>query len=242
MDIHTMMANAAADIRSMEMRTEALARELKAEKEDNERLRQENAKITAARMHAEADLIHYQNVFVASVCIEAGNICKEFFNSTHEKVRERAEGAIQRFVEEKVDKERVDNLVNDSEEIGYKPSNEINPVDDPEDFREFDKSISEAPSKSPEVQVTYFTTPEGDSLIKPPSGCSWREAKQFWLRNSTARRPASAEGVYAGFPLSSIRDDSPLLPKNQDQIPKFLTEPKEPPTTSLRGMLATVGL
>lgn len=230
MNIHTMMANAAADVRAMELRIVHLQDEVKRTNEDNERLRQENAAITAARMHAEADLVHYQNVFVASVCVEAGSICREFFNLTQEKVRERAEGAIQKYVEERVNKEREDKQKEDMKDYlgddSRKESEYQYPVEESRDFEEFDKSITAPTIKHTEIQNTDTSTQANTEYVQAPEGLFPRQVKNYY-QNRLGYIPEGWK-------------DRPIIHK--DKIPSFLIETKkeEPPTT-LRALIATVG-
>src|SRR6267378_2750082 len=106
MTIHDMLSSAATDIRAMEIKIESLEIQVEDTERENVRLRKINAEEITRRLHAEADLTHYKNVFEASLCVEAMSMCKEFFNITHENMKERAEAAIQRMVEEKVEKDR----------------------------------------------------------------------------------------------------------------------------------------
>src|SRR5712671_3473148 len=100
MTIHDMLNSAATDITAMEIKMRTLESQVEASERDNERLRKALATSDTARVHAQADLIHYQNIFKASACVEAMKMCQKFFEIAHAGMREEAEASIQRMIEE----------------------------------------------------------------------------------------------------------------------------------------------
>lgn len=214
MTIHEMLSGAGAELRAMELKIEALARELKTEKEDNDRLREAHAKAEAARMHAVSDLEHYRGIFVASVCIESMSICKQMFEATHENVKNRAEEAVQRMIEEKLDKER--------EESATKPASDL------DGDNSFQPEIEQAPAKSSPV-------PQDGAIVQAPFGLNKIDTKRFYHR-AIGQVPPN----YLERPVFERIDGSWFQQKRNQGPPSFLAnrEPRE----DLRGGVSRLGL
>lgn len=223
MTIHDMLNSAATDIRAMEIKIQTLEQQVEATERDNVRLRDALAKSDTARVHAQADLIHYQNVFKAATCVEAMKMCQKFFEVTHRGMMEEAETAVERIVEERVEAQR--------EEAATKPASDID-EDKPfqESVYEFEHASQQAPAKNPSI-------PQDGDLKQAPKGMPLKDTKQFY-RQHIGFVPSN----YMQLPLfmySAV--DGKWFQQaakftNQDDgkpIPSFLSNPE--PRTDTRG-------
>lgn len=221
MNIHEMIANAAADVRAMELQIAALQRQCEDTEKDNERLRKANAEANVGRMHAEADLIHYREVFVASVCIEAMTITKEIGEAVHENVRKRAEDAVQRLIEEKIEKEREEEAANDADLA-------------------ITERFQEPEDKTEQIQTSGPSMPKDGTIVQAPEGLSYKETKNFYKHSALGYVPKDCEkrpiycyssGVWTEAKRSMTFAERRAIAASDDgaPIPKFLTdkEPKE---------------
>lgn len=220
MNIHEMIANAAADVRAMELHIAALQRQCEDTEKDNERLRKANAEANVGRMHAEADLIHYREVFVASVCIEAMTITKEIGEAVHENVRKRAEDAVQRLIEEKIEKDR---------ELAATKSREME-----------EDSFQEPEDKTEQIQTSGHSMPKDGTIVQAPEGLSYKGIKNFYRHSALGYVPKEFPNrpiyCYSGGRwiearrTGEVHDETQYTFKDDGQpIPKFLSdkEPKE---------------
>jgi len=206
-----MMANAAADIRAMEMKIQSLQEQVKTSEEDNERLRTLYAKTEIEKAHAKADLIHYQNLFEANVVIEAMTICKEMFKTVHENVHAKASEAVQRMIEERVEKER--------EESATKVASDI----DEDSFLEPKPSNEQAPAANTPM-------PKDGAIVQAPKGQQLKETKLFYRQ-----RIGFVPSNYSQLPIYQYNAElnkwfqQGVFKDNGEPIPQFLhtREPRE---------------
>lgn len=222
MTIHDMLKSAATDLTAMEIKMRTLESQVESVERDNERLRKAYAEAEVRRVNAETDLVHYQNLFVANVCKEAIDICKDMFEITHKNMRDRAEAAVQRMVEEKLEKER--------EESAAKPASDINQ----EDYIE-QQEINPFPNNEFEdrkVQAASAPVPQDDKVVQAPAGLTPFRARAFYGRhigfipNNAEQRPVFYKVDGKWYEKGSFRDDG-------KPIPSFLSNPE--PKTDNRG-------
>lgn len=172
MDIHEMIGAATTSIRAMQITLETTERNLARAEADNARLRTDLANEAARRTEAQADLIHFQTVFEANVCLEAMKICKKMFTLTHDSMLAEASEAVKRMVEEKQAKE--------TEERTAKT------VDDIETERERIADEGYVP-EAPAPVVDQL--PEEGTVVQPPVVANPASLKNFYISSHLRKIP-----------------------------------------------------
>lgn len=231
MTIHEMLSGAGAELRAMEMKIEALTQELRISNQDNDKLREGYARAESARIHAQADLIHYQNIFAAKLCVEAMNMCQDFFNVTHANMKIKADEAIQRMVEEKLDKEREESAAKPASDIdddGFNKPFQATPEAVQESIDRFEHAVNEAPAKSSPV-------PQDGAIVQAPFGMTNADVKRYY-RNRMGQLPPNWEIR----PIFRKTNEGWVETKRDLSPPSFLS--KREPREDLRGSVSRLGL